>query len=132
MSCANLDLVRSIYAAWDRGDFTSAGWADPDIEYEYADGPSPGTWKGLDGMAEGFREWLSIWKDFRLAADEYRQLDGERVVVLDRLSGHAKISGLEIGEARTATLFHIRGGKVTRLVLYWDRDRMFADLGLAP
>jgi ketosteroid isomerase-like protein len=32
--------------------------------------------------------------------------------------------------ANGAALFHIRGGKVTRLVLYWDRERAFAGLGL--
>ena len=30
-----------------------------------------------------------------------------------------------------ANLFHIHGGEVTRLVLYFDRERAFADLGLS-
>ncbi len=50
---ASLDLVRSIYGAWEGGDFGTAGWADPQIEYEYRDGPSPGTWSALEGMADG-------------------------------------------------------------------------------
>jgi ketosteroid isomerase-like protein len=134
MASANVHLVRSIFAVWERGDYRSAEWADPEIEYVIADGPAPGSWSGLEGMAEGFREWLSAWEDFRGDVEGYRELDGERVLVLIRFSGRGKRSGLDLGPMRSkgANLFHIRGGKVTRFVAYWDRERALADLGLAP
>jgi hypothetical protein len=39
---------------------------------------------------------------------------------------------LEIGSmsTRNAAVYHIDGGLVRRLALYWDRERAFADLGL--
>jgi ketosteroid isomerase-like protein len=128
----NLDLVRSIYAAWERGDFSSAEWAHPEIEYVIADGPTPGRWSGLTGMMEGSRTFLSAWEDFRAEAEEYRELDGEHVLVLFDPSGHGKTSGVELQAARAkgASLLRIRGGKVTALTWYFDRDRALADLGL--
>ena len=129
---ANLDLVRSIYAEWERGDFTSAEWAHPGIEYVWAEGPSPGRWKGVAAAGEGFRVWTSAWDGFRIEAHEYHALDGERVLVLARFSGRGKRSGLELGETHTtvAQLFHVRDGKVTRFVTYFDHDRALTDLGL--
>jgi ketosteroid isomerase-like protein len=134
MASANLDLVRSIHADWDRGEFGSAEWADPEIELVFMEGPAPGSWKGLAGMAEGWRDFLSVWHQWRGTPDEYRELDDERVLVLLHFSGRGRTSGLEIGQMRTeaANLFHIREGKVTRLVSYFDRERALADLGLAP
>lgn len=131
MSQENLDLVRSIYADWGRGDFSSADWAHPEIEYVIADGPNPGSYKGLAEMAEGWREFLNAWEDFHAEkVDEYRELNGERVLALQRFSVRGKTSGLDLRQVRGANLFHVRGGKVTRLVLYWDRERALADLGL--
>jgi ketosteroid isomerase-like protein len=133
MACANVELVRSIFAAWERGDFSSAEWADPEIEFVIADGPSPTTWRGLSGLAEGHRAWLGAWEGFRSEAEEYRELDDERVLVLSRYSGRGKTSGLELGQmgGKGAGVAHIRDGRVTKLVWYTDRESALADLGLA-
>lgn len=130
---ANVDLVRSIYADWERGDFSrSAAWAHPEIEFVLVEGPAPGSWTGLAGMAEAYGAFLRAWDELRTEAEEYRELDDERVLVFDHATGRGKTSGLDLGQMRAqgALLVHIRDRKVTRLVLYWDRDRALADLGL--
>jgi ketosteroid isomerase-like protein len=129
---ANLDLVRSIFAAWERGDYSSIEWAHQEIEFVIVEGPTPGTWMGVAGMAEGWRDVISAWDHPRSDVDEYRELDDERVLVLFRYIGRGKASGLEIGEsgAKGASVVHVRGGKVTKLVHYFNRDRALADLGL--
>jgi hypothetical protein len=65
---------------------------------------------------------------------EHRELDPERVLMLDLLTGRGVTSRLELGQmqAKGASLFHIHDGTVPRIVTYWDREHAFADLGLAP
>jgi ketosteroid isomerase-like protein len=117
----NLDLVRSIYSAHERGDWSSVDWADPEIEFVFADGPNPGRWIGVGAMGEAWRDYLRAWEDYRVEVEEYRELDCERVLVLIHQQGRGQISGLELGQMQTknAALFHVRDGKVTRFVVYW-------------
>jgi ketosteroid isomerase-like protein len=131
----NVELVRSIYADWERGDFATAEWADPEIEYVIADGPQPGTWRGRTEMAEGFRDFLSGLEEYRLEAQEYREVDDQCVLVLVHASGHGKTSGLEleqVGSKPGAAAFCVRDSRVVKLAFYWDRANALADLGLAP
>jgi ketosteroid isomerase-like protein len=130
VASANLDLVRSIISAWERGDFSPAKWTHPELEFVIADGPQPGSWTGA--VPDGFRTWVDAWEEFRTEADEYRELDDERVFVLTRFSGRGKTSGLDLDEllAKAAHVFHIRDGKVMKVTVYFDRQRAFADLGL--
>ena len=92
---ANLDLVRSIYADWGRGDFSSVDWAHPGIEYVLVGVLAGESWVGLQGMKEGFLDWVRVWRDWTVTAEDYRELDGERVLVLYRDSGRMKESGPE-------------------------------------
>jgi ketosteroid isomerase-like protein len=130
MSSANVELVRSIYASWEHGEFGSAEWADPDLEFVRVDGPAPGTWRGSEAAA-GVREMLSACDDSRLALEECRELGADRVLAFATGTARGKRSGVELRLAAT-NVFDIANGRVTRVITYHDRDRALAELGLAP
>jgi hypothetical protein len=131
----NLDLVRSLYRDhFERGEFFGAAeWAHPEIECVLVDGPAPDSGSGLAGMARVWKGFLAAYDDFSATVEEYREIDARRVLVLLRFTGRGRASGLELGSmsTRNASVYDIEGGLVRRLALYWDRERAFADLGLA-
>ena len=133
MASENLELVRSICSEWERGDYRTTEWQHPDIEFVIADGPEAGSWRGAAGIAEGWGAFLGAWDEFHTEVDEYRELDGDRVLILARFGGRGKASGLAVDTlgSDAAGVFHIRGGKVTKLVMYFDRRNAFDDVGAA-
>jgi ketosteroid isomerase-like protein len=128
----NLDLVRSIYAAWERGDFTSVGWAHPQIEWVMVDGPTPGRRTGAGSASREFGGFLTAWEHLYIRSESVRKLDDGRVLALFHFGGRGKSSGVEIAQIGSdgAHVFCLRSGKVVRIDAYWDRDRALADLGL--
>jgi hypothetical protein len=131
----NLDLVRSIYENWGRGDWSSAAWAHPDIEYVMVDEPGSRVHRGVAEMALAWRSFLSAWEGYRIQPSEYRTLDEERVLVRVTAYGRGKASGVELAEGAGgrggANLFYLRDGMVVKLDAYFDWDRALVDLGLA-
>jgi ketosteroid isomerase-like protein len=134
MSQANRDLVRSIYADWERGDWSSASWAHPQIEYVMVDEPGSEIHRGVPAMADAWRAFLTAWEEYRLEPVEYRALDDERVLVLVHAYGRGKSSRVELDRSTRgdggANVFHIRDGRVIRLEAYFDRAHALADLGM--
>jgi ketosteroid isomerase-like protein len=105
-------------------------WAHPEIEFVVVDGPSPGGLTGVPAVEQNWRVFQETWDDYRITAEDYRELDAERVLVLVTLSGRGKASGLEMRQDG-ANIFTLREGRVVALTIYWDRERALADLGLA-
>jgi ketosteroid isomerase-like protein len=128
----NVELVQSIYEALARGEPKPADWAHPEIEFVFADGPSPGTSTGVAAMVAAWRDYLDAWEDYRSEPEEFRELDDARVLVLDHVQGHGRTSGVDLGQVplKSADLFHFRDGKVVKVVIYFDRARALSDLGL--
>jgi ketosteroid isomerase-like protein len=132
MPSANVDLVRSIFASWEAGDFSSAGWAHPDIVFSSPQGVESADAHGLAEMSAAWGRTMSAWREIRTWLEECRELDAERVLALWSFSGHGKLSGLDMDPAwtRGAALFRIEGGRVAALTIYVDRDRALAELGI--
>ncbi|MDX6615147.1 MAG: SnoaL-like domain [Solirubrobacterales bacterium] len=133
MSSANLDLVRSIYGEWAGGDWDSTWWADPEIELILHDGVTQGTYSGLAGIADAWRDFLGAWKDFKVVVDEYIDVGDDRVLALVHNQGQGRISGVDVESTggKSANLFTIRDGKVVRLKAYWHRQTALDELGLS-
>jgi ketosteroid isomerase-like protein len=116
----NVEIVRRVFAAWERGDFTYVDDFDPEIEFEMVDWPHQTKVNGIDAMWETWRSTLSAWVGFRSIPDEITGF-GDRVLVTTRVEGRGKESGADVS-ADVATVFTFENGKVTRMALYWNRD----------
>src|SRR5450432_3990460 len=125
----NLELVRSIYPAWERGDFSRTDWMDPEIEVVVVSELLPISAKGLVELGRIWGEAMNSYEHYRVEPEEFRELDEERVLVLAEQGGRGKASGIPISR-KGANLFHVRNGRVVKLVLYEDREPALADLGL--
>ena len=66
-------------------------------------------------MERATRGVFGAWDEHRTEADEYHELNAERVLVLCTISGRGKTSGLSM-RAEAAIIFDLRDGKVTRCV----------------
>ena len=129
---ANLDLVRSIMADWERGDFSLGEWTHRDYEHRWADGPEPDSWKRGAEMREALRDMLRTWERFQVEVDDCRELDDRRVLVLWRYTARGRVSGLDAERMpeQGANVFELGDGRVRRLSTYVEAKHALSDLGL--
>jgi ketosteroid isomerase-like protein len=119
MSEENVEIVRRVYEGWARGDFSEGEAFHPEVEFEMVDWPHPATSRGVEEMRHTWQTTLSAWDDFRAEPDDIVDY-GDKVLVLNSISGRGKGSGAEVS-AQTATVWTLAAGKVVRLALYWDK-----------
>jgi ketosteroid isomerase-like protein len=112
MSEANVELVKAIFGEWERGDFSSVDWADPEIEFSIP-GPDSNVHRGIESMGRAWAEWLGAFDEFSVVAEDFHDA-GDKVMVEQVFRGKGKGSGIPVNEIPGATVLTLRHGKVTR------------------
>jgi ketosteroid isomerase-like protein len=85
------------------------------------------TYSGVDGLVEGWREWLSAWSSYEAQLEDFLDA-GDHVVMLVRLRGETKHDNVVI-EQPAAVVYTLEGGKVVRLAFHLDRRMALEEAG---
>jgi ketosteroid isomerase-like protein len=127
----NVQIVIDAFAAFNRGDLDtwSEHFAD-DVDYRAVEGAPDdhGPIHGRDALREYVQDWLSTFDGFRSEPVEFIEAGEEQIIVVTRISGRAKLSGVET-DLTYAALYTIRDGKVLRGREYWTRDEALEAAG---
>jgi ketosteroid isomerase-like protein len=127
IGATNVELVREVYGAWARGDFSAGAFA-PDFEWgQLPDAVEPGARRGPE-VGVALRRLFEAYKDFRVEAEEFLDA-GERVVVVACVRGTARKSGLELDQ-RFAFVWRAREAMLTGFQVYRERAEALKAVGL--
>jgi ketosteroid isomerase-like protein len=120
MSQENVDAIRASYEAFNRRDFDALfEFYDPDIIWEQDERfVEPGTHYGHTGVRHVFGSIFESFEDFQVEVEEIFDL-GDRILAILRISGTAKLTGMELATPG-GHLFWFGDGKVVKLQLFVD------------
>src|SRR3954454_5928367 len=122
MSAADVQTLRSIYAAWAEGKFWTFELFHHDVETRWStEVPDIEGARGVEGLGELFREWTSAWESCRIEAEEFHDM-GEQVVVFVKVCARGSGSSIDV-EMKNAHTWTMRDGRAAAIRAHTDRDR---------
>jgi len=129
-----VDVARRANDAYNRRDVDGlfAELATPDFEYYpgIASALDGGTgYRGREGVDRFAADTSENWEELQTVADEFRDL-GDRVLVLGRLKGRGKGSGVPVDQP-FVNILDFRGDRIWRSRVYLDRAEGLRTAGLS-
>jgi uncharacterized protein len=133
MSQQNIQTVRDAAAAFNRGDVDT--WLEyfaDDIDYRAVEGAldDRGPMHGKDAVRAYVQDWLDMFDDFKVEPAELIDAGEDQVIAVGRISGRAKLSGVET-DLTSAALYTIRDGKIAQGREYWTKEQALEAAGLS-
>jgi ketosteroid isomerase-like protein len=132
MSQENVEFAKAVFEALNRGDREKAiCLAHPEIVLDATRSVfNPKTYVGRDGLRQWLADTDDVWEGMHTEQNEVIDA-GDRVVVIGRLVGKGKGSGVEVGRPN-ATVLTIRDGLLIRSETgYTSRREALEAVGLS-
>ena len=132
MSEENVRTLRDAYEAFKRGDLDAwFGYMADNIDYRAVEGAPDdhGPIRDKDALRAYLQDWQDTFDDFTSEPLELIDAGDDNVIAVVRISGRAKLSGVET-DLTYAALYTLRDGKVVRGREYWTREEALAAAGL--
>jgi ketosteroid isomerase-like protein len=94
---------------------TDIEWIVPDML------PDPGPYEGPEGVRRFWQSWRETFQDFRIEIMEVHDLD-DQVVVITRVHGTGRDSGVEVSTPAFPAVWTWRGEKIVRMEMFVSED----------
>jgi ketosteroid isomerase-like protein len=122
----DMGLIREIYDHWNRGEVEATlAHVHPDIEWHTRWLGTPEVYRGHDGLRAFFAAIAEAWDDLRVEPERFVPVSDNRAVVIERLIGRGRGSGIEVDmhvyEAVTAS-----DGLVLKRDVFYSLDEALA------
>lgn len=127
----NVELLRAAYAAFDREGIDGAlpFLADNVTIHSVPEWPDDSEYHGHDGFRKLTSAWTENFEGFGFDVEDVRDA-GEEVVVLLRMKGDAKTSGVSLAAEIGAVYSEIRDGRVGEIRFHPSWKEALAAAGL--
>jgi uncharacterized protein len=131
MSEADIEMLRSGYEAFSRGDWEAAlASAHPDLEMKTADRvTSPGTYRGVAVVTRFLQDFLEPFEEILIEPEEFFEKD-DRIVALVRIRLRPRGSSAVV-QNRIGHLWTVRDGKVVGLEIFPEREKALDAVGVS-
>ncbi len=134
MSQENVELVRALYAEWERGNFGAmADLYAPDVEWHWSSGAralrgGSASYKGLAEIVPALREWVKEWGWWSIRADDFTDA-GDRVLVMTTIHARLKDGRGEVSD-RQVDVITVREGMIARMEVFDTEAEALKAVGL--
>jgi ketosteroid isomerase-like protein len=127
---SNLEIVRAGLDAWNRRDVDAVlEVLHPEAELHPMRAVLEGNvYRGAEGFKTFAKDMREDWEEFQLEPERFEEMDDSRVLVLGRVHGRGRASGMDI-EAAAAWVCELRDGRVTRVQAYANEEAAREDTG---